>query len=225
MNNPIINTPNKISLLIVSFVFLTLSVYVFYDKLELYIIEKNTMEVVSVLFGQPIPTNYQGKQLMPNNNSSAYFVSNHSTKSSYKNDKKYNNQIQVKYSYNTEPIQTDINKYSQLIIDNSVFEKKNIRRTQNKESLSNTFEFQSLNKLDKFTPFRDNLVFLQDIENESFAIFSNNEPFRVIQVDPDPEDPEENPLPLSDELPVLAVFSAIFILLKIYISRKNTITK
>ncbi len=71
--------------------------------------------------------------------------------------------------------------------------------------------------LDPFAPFRSDLAASQSVVNEPFAVrfgTLSNEPFRVIQVDPDPKEPEGNQLPFENDLSILLLIAGVYALIK-----------
>jgi len=207
------------------FVFLSLSVLTFFGKLELYIIENEIIEISEVLFGSPITSTYQGKQLMPNNNQTAYFVSNHTVKTTNKNYRNQKTTPQYQYSYSFKPTNYSIQFSIQpVFIQNTSFEQQFNNRKRNNKEYANVFEYPDLKFLVN-SPFQLGIASSQIDDNEFFETLfetSNNEPFRITYTDPDPVEPEGNPLPLRDDLVVLFIISAIYTLMKLL---KNTLLK
>lgn len=216
------NASNTFLYFIICFiVFLMLSFFSYFGKLELYSIATEITEVTEVLFGEPTPTTYQGKQLMPNNNQTAYFVSNNTIKK--QKTKKQNDY----YSYEVNPLSTgDYNSQQLFLVENSMFELKLTTRKRKHEKISNTFEISDYNNIEMLGPFKLDLTSSQSELNEPFATLletSSNEPFRISQTDPDPNEPEGEALPLAKDLTILLLLAGVYALKKHFKHSKPTL--
>ena len=223
-NNTKKTSSSKFNLLVVYFIFATLSLIYFYGRAEFYSLLPEIIEISEVLFGEPATTTYQGNTLMPNNNQTAYFVSNYTTKSSGGN---YSNRYATRsiyssyqYAYHIPSTNNDISSNPPMIVfQNSMFSPTTVIRKRNQQEISNTYNYGNVNFkiFQSLAPFQSNLASAQIADNETTSTLfstSNNEPFRISQTDPDPEEPEGSVLPLGNDLAILLLLAGMYAFVK-----------
>jgi len=222
-NNPKKTSTSKLNLLVVYFVFAILSLLLFYGRAEFYSLLPEIIEVAEVLFGEPVATTYQGNDLMPNNNQTAYFVSNYTTTSKIRpyNQSVASQNFRSTYTFTLSNNSTVSSGSEMIVFNNSMFSPTTVIRKRNQQEISNSNTYANVNFkiFERFAPFQSNLASAQIIGNEtSSTLFnsSNNEPFRVSQVDPDPFEPEGNPLPLGNDLAILLMLVGMYAFVKFW---------
>lgn len=210
---------------IVLFLFFIMSILSFIGKLELYRVGIELMDVSNVLFGEPAPSTFEGNQLMPNNNQTAYFVSNYSIKPSQPtNYPGPNRQSNASYSYSAV---SSMSIMPEVVFNsNPIFEQKISKQKRNQQGLSNSnnYGYGNFKLFERFSPFQSNLASAQIADNETTSTLfntSSNDPFRASQADPDPSEPEGSVLPLGNDLAILLLLAGMYAFVKFSTSKKS----
>jgi len=198
--------------------FSTLSFFIFSDKLLLYEVENEFVEVSNALFGEPILTNYNGAHLMPANNTTAYFVSNYKV-SSYQSERIQvlaNNKVVPYIPYFT------VNRSNANMSNTGTFLSMDMGTVfQNKRTNRNEVS----DKYSIYTPFKigfgqagNSNIALGKLLTDNMEPFArtDSKPFRAGQEEDPGDDPVGNPLPLGDDVLVLFVLASIYVGFKLF---------